>query len=176
MRYAAFLRGINVGKRQAKKAELAAPFEQLGFAAVTTFRASGNVLFDAGSKKPSRKAIEDALADALGFEAAAFLRSATELNAIAARSPFTEKELATSNGKLQVVFLERKPAKGVAKKIRECATHDDLLALDGSELFWLPNLGVGRSELNWKAIEEALGAQTTTVRTMGTVEQIAAKL
>jgi hypothetical protein len=41
------------------------------------------------------------------------------------------------------------------------------------ELFWLPAGGVSDSKLDWKAIERALGA--TTTRTMGTIEQIAAK-
>lgn len=176
MRYAAFLRGINVGKRKATKADLIAPFEGLGFQDVTTFRASGNVLFDAGSAKPARGVIEDALHDALGFEVTTFLRSAKQLDQIARREPFTAKELAASNGKPQVVFLERKPGKKAAQDILGCASDDDLLTLEGTELHWLPNLGVGRTELDWKAIGKALGKGTTTVRTMGTVEQIAQKL
>ena len=41
-RYAAFLRGINVGGHRVKNTELRALFEAMGFADVHTFRASGN--------------------------------------------------------------------------------------------------------------------------------------
>ena len=46
MRYVALLRGINVGGRTlVKMADLKACFEQLGFEGVSTYIASGNVLF-----------------------------------------------------------------------------------------------------------------------------------
>ena len=40
-RYAAFLRGVNLGKRTVKSAELRAAFEELGFSDVKTLLASG---------------------------------------------------------------------------------------------------------------------------------------
>jgi uncharacterized protein (DUF1697 family) len=47
VRYVALLRGINVGGRTlVKMADLKACFEQLGFEGVSTYIASGNVLFD----------------------------------------------------------------------------------------------------------------------------------
>ena len=49
MRYVALLRGINVGGRTlVKMADLKSCFEQLGFADVSTYIASGNVLFESG--------------------------------------------------------------------------------------------------------------------------------
>ena len=49
MRYVALLRGINVGGRTlVKMADLKACFEQLGFDDVSTYIASGNVLFESG--------------------------------------------------------------------------------------------------------------------------------
>lgn len=53
------------------------------------------------------------------------------------------------------------------------ATDEDLLAIEGRELYWLPSGGLLESNLDLKAIEALLGADTR--RTMGTVEQIAAK-
>lgn len=47
MRYAASLRGINVGGRRVTGDELRVPFEQLGLRAVDAFPTSGNVVFDA---------------------------------------------------------------------------------------------------------------------------------
>jgi uncharacterized protein (DUF1697 family) len=49
VRYVALLRGINVGGRTlVKMADLKACFEQLGFDDVSTYIASGNVLFESG--------------------------------------------------------------------------------------------------------------------------------
>jgi uncharacterized protein (DUF1697 family) len=60
------------------------------------------------------------------------------------------------------------------KKTLALATDEDLLAIEGRELYWLPSGGISESGLDLKAIDAALGAGT--MRTMGTVEQIAAKL
>lgn len=45
--YVALLRGINVGLKQVKVAELKKAFEELGFENVETLLASGNVVFEA---------------------------------------------------------------------------------------------------------------------------------
>ena len=60
-RYAAFLRGVNLGKRTVKSAELKAAFEALGFENVKTLLASGNVLFDTKPSKSLKGKIEAGL-------------------------------------------------------------------------------------------------------------------
>ncbi|MGH3552677.1 MAG: DUF1697 domain-containing protein, partial [Mycobacterium sp.] len=45
-RYAAFLRGVNVGGVNLKMADVAAALSDAGFAGVRTILASGNVLLD----------------------------------------------------------------------------------------------------------------------------------
>ena len=57
-RYVAFLRGVNLGKRTVKSAELKAAFEAMGFENVKTLLASGNVLFDARAGKGLKDQIE----------------------------------------------------------------------------------------------------------------------
>lgn len=54
------------------------------------------------------------------------------------------------------------------------ATTDDPLALEGSELYWLPKGGTRDSALDLKSLERLLG--TSTMRTKGTVELIAERL
>ncbi|HEY5815234.1 MAG TPA: DUF1697 domain-containing protein [Solirubrobacterales bacterium] len=49
----------------------------------------------------------------------------------------------------------------------------ELLAIAARELYWLPAGGISESDLDWQAIEAALGP--TTVRTKGTIDQIATK-
>lgn len=171
----AFLGGMNLGGRRIKNEELRSEFEALGFAGVATFRASGNVVFaaDGGSEAALTKTIEAGLGDALGYEVPVFLRSCAEVVEIAAREPFDAKLVAASKGKLQVTFLSKKPATVARKRALALSTDEDRLAIAGRELYWLPSGGISESELDLKAIDAALGSGT--MRTMGTVEQIAAK-
>lgn len=174
-RYVAFLRGMNLGGRRIRNEELRAEFERLGFEGVATFRASGNVVFesDGGSEAKLAARIEAGLGEALGYAVPVFLRGAAEVAAIAAHAPFSPKALAASKGKLQVSLLAKKPSAAARKKVLTLASADDLLAIEGRELFWLPSGGILDSGLDLKAIEAALGPDTR--RTIGTIEQIAAK-
>jgi len=174
-RYVAFLRGMNLGKRRIKNEELRAEFEALGFEDVATFRASGNVVFAATKQSESAltKKIEAGLGEALGYEVPVYLRSCKEVAAIAAGEPFAAKDVAASKGKLQVSMLAKKPTAAARKKVLALAGDEDSLALSGRELYWLPSGGTLESELDLKTIDAALGKGT--MRTMGTVEQIAAK-
>lgn len=175
-RYVAFLRGMNLGNRRIKNPELQAEFEQLGFAEIATFRASGNVVFAVARREARAKLtarIEAGLLDGLGYDVPVYLRSAAEVSAIAAAEPFPAKDLAASKGKLQVTMLRREPTAAARRQALALSDERDRLAIAGSELFWLPSGGVSETELDLKAIEAALGPGTQ--RTMGTIEQIAAK-
>jgi uncharacterized protein (DUF1697 family) len=175
-RYVAFLRGMNLGGRRIKNEELRRHFEQMGFEEVATFRASGNVVFaDPGAEAESKlaKRVEAELDQRLGYDVPVFLRSIEEVAAIAAQEPFDPKAMKKSNGKLQVSLLMKKPTAAQRKKILAFATDQDLLAVAGREIYWLPSGGLLESDLDLKAIEKIVGADTR--RTMGTIEQIAAK-
>jgi uncharacterized protein (DUF1697 family) len=174
-RYVTFLRGMNLGGRRIKNEELRTEFEALGFEDVATFRASGNVIFssDGGGEAALAKAIEAGLGDALGYEVPVFLRGCAEVAQIAAAEPFEARLIEASKGKLQVTFLARKPSAAARGKVDALATGEDRLATAGRELYWLPSGGISESDLDWKPIDAALGS--STMRTMGTVEQIAAK-
>lgn len=175
-RYVAFLRGMNLGGRRIKNEELRRHFEEMGLEEVATFRASGNVIFRVPRREAEGKLarrVEAELGERLGYEVPVFLRSVEEVAAIAAREPFDPKAVAKSKGKLQVSFLGKKPSAAARKKALAAATDEDLLAIEGRELYWLPSGGISESDLDWKPIEAALGPGT--IRTMGTVEQIAAK-
>jgi uncharacterized protein (DUF1697 family) len=175
-RYVAFLRGVNLGQnRRIKNEQLRAVFEQLGFEDVATFRASGNVAFDSrkNGEAALRKRIEAGLEEELGFAVTVFLRSAAEMTAIAASQPFDAEAVDASKGKLQVSLLMKKPSAAARKKALALATEEDLLEVEGRELYWLPSGGMMESELDLKAIEKVVGLDTR--RTMGTIEQIVAK-
>lgn len=108
-RYAAFLRGVNLGKRTVKSAELKAAFEAMGYTEVKTLLASGNVLFDAKPGKTLKSKIEAGLKDAFGFEIGTVLRSADDLRTMVKVDPFGRAE--GDDAKLYVMlFAEPIPA------------------------------------------------------------------
>jgi uncharacterized protein (DUF1697 family) len=173
--YVAFLRGMNLGGRRIKNEELRKEFEALGFGDVGCFRASGNVIFatEEGDEAALTERIEVGLGEALGYQVPVFLRSAAELRALAAHEPFDASALNASRGKLQVALLLRAPSAAARKEALALATDDDRLTIESRELYWLPSGGMSESELDLKALAAVLGP--TTIRTKGTVEQIAAK-
>jgi uncharacterized protein (DUF1697 family) len=169
--HAAFLRGINLGRHhRVSSAELCSAFEEIGLTEVATFRASGNVVF---SGEATRAQIEERLEQSLGYPVAVFVRTAKELWAIAESEPFPPADVDASNGKLQIAMLPAKPAAAAREQVLGMATADDRLAFGPRELYWLPSGGQMETDLGLAEIEKLVGP--TTRRTMGTVEQMAAK-
>jgi uncharacterized protein (DUF1697 family) len=172
MRYAAFLRAVNLGhNRRVTSATLRSLFEEVGAEDVATFRTSGNVVFEAS--RDMVRDLEKHLEKALGHEMAIFLRTEREVKEIAAREPFPAEDVEKSKGKLQVSLLEKKPSAATQRKALTLATEQDRLTFGKRELYWLPSGGTMESELDRKALDKLLGP--TTMRTKGTVEQLAAK-
>jgi uncharacterized protein (DUF1697 family) len=175
-RYIAFLRGVNLGKnRRIANGELKAEFERLGFEQVAPFQTSGNVVFSstAGGEEALRGRIEAGLEESFGHQVTVFLRSTEEVAEIATRCPFDPNAIEASKGKLQVSLLMKKPSAAARRKVVALSTEDDLLAVEGRELYWLPSGGLLDSALDLKAIADAFGLDTR--RTMGTIERIVAK-
>jgi uncharacterized protein (DUF1697 family) len=165
-RHAAFLRAINIGGRRIKGPELCKPFTGMGFAEARSFRASGNVVFDA-PRKPAEARIEAVLEKELGYEVVVFLRSRGELEALAAGQPFAP------GAKYHVMFLKALPSPAIQRDVLALATSEDKLAWGARELFWRPRGRMLESELDLKRVEKLIGLNT--MRTNGTVEQITAK-
>jgi uncharacterized protein (DUF1697 family) len=166
-RYAAFLRAINIGGRRIKGPELCAPFaDPLGFDDVASFRASGNVVFSAGRKPPERR-IEDGLQAALGYEVITFVRGPKEMAELATGQPFEP------GAKYHVMFLKKLPAAAVRSQVLALGSEDDKLAWGARELFWRPRGRMTDAGLDLNAVYRLIGPNT--MRTNGTVEQIAAK-
>ena len=174
--HAAFLRAVNLGAtRKAPSAKLKQIFEGLGFEEVATFRTSGNVVFAAGGGSDAKLQgrIESALEDGLGFEVPIFVRSARELKAIAVHEPFPARAVKASKGKVQVALLDKAPPASAKKRVMSLGSDADRLALNGTELYWLPSGGTQKSGLDMKSIDGALGLNT--LRTQGTIAQLTEK-
>jgi uncharacterized protein (DUF1697 family) len=119
------------------------------------------------TRKPSEARIEEGLDAALGYEVGVFLRTRDEMTTLAGAEPFE------AGAKFHVMFLKRLPSKGAQEEVLAHGTDDDRLAFGPRELFWRPRGRMAESELDLKAVGKLLGLNT--MRTNGTVEQIAAK-
>jgi uncharacterized protein (DUF1697 family) len=174
MRYVAFLRGMNLGRRRITNDELCQHITALGFSGVSAFLASGNVIFDARQSAEDKVArrLEDGLREALDYEVPTFLRTAAEVRKIAAHQAF-DRASGSDGGKLQVAMLARAPTAAARRTVLALSCEADRLALLGRELYWLPRGKLTESELDLRAIEKALGSMT--MRTRRTIERIAAK-
>ncbi len=172
---AAFLRGMNLGKRRLTNLELAVPFEAIGLREVGVFRASGNVVFTAPPEPAADLCarIEAALAETLGYAVPTFLRTAAEVRAIARHQPFPSAAVEASRGKLQVMLLREAPHVEAVEEALALAPAGEQLAFAESELYWLPSGGLLESPLDLKAVARLLGPATQ--RTKGTLEQLASK-
>jgi uncharacterized protein (DUF1697 family) len=86
----ALLRGINVGgKNLVKMDELRAAFEQMGFADVATYIASGNVLFRAPRQQSAKLAarIESELTRRFGIDLRVVLMTEAQLRTVVEEAP-----------------------------------------------------------------------------------------
>lgn len=166
---------MNVGGHRITNEELRKVFAKLGFAEVGTFRASGNVVFtaDGGPDAEIAAHIEAGLDRSLGYAVPTFVRTAQEVCAMAAHEPFAAADVRASAGKLQVAMLAESPGRRARSEALALASDEDRLAFGERELYWLPSGGTLESLLDLKALDRLLGKMT--MRTMGTIEQLADK-
>jgi len=174
-RYIAFLRAINVGGHTVKMDALRGLFEALGFSAVETFIASGNVIFETpgGDPRALEARIAEHLRQSLGYPVVTFLRTSAELARIAAYQPFPPAELAQS-GRVYVGFLPGPPPIERQQKLLDMRTPTDNFHFHAAELYWHSRTGLSESIFSGPLLEKILGLPVT-VRNSTTVGKLAAK-
>ena len=93
-RFVAFLRGINVGGRTVVKEKLTEAFTSLGFQQVSTYKQSGNVVFETETVNlhEIEDKIEDKLRSMLGYEVPVFIRSFPQLKSIIEHDAFKSQD------------------------------------------------------------------------------------
>ena len=129
----AFLRGINLGKRQVKMAELRTCLEEAGFAAVKTVVASGNVRLEAEGKADAIKTkLEKAIEAQFGFKVGVVLRSETELKAMLDKHPFDALDPKADFTRHVLLFDQPLP-KGI--EIEDWPGHTEILRIDPAEIY-----------------------------------------
>jgi len=174
-KYITFLRAINVGGHTVKMDHLREIFESMGFASVETFIASGNVIFESRSKDVDLlvKKIEKGLQESLGFQVATFIRSDSELAAIANYKPFPKSQMDSATA-LNVAFLS-KPLEGKAEKtMMTLRSNIDDFHTHRREVYWLCLKKQSESKFSNAVFEKTLGIKTT-FRGMNTIRKMAEK-
>ncbi len=178
MHYVALLRGINLGKRRVKMDALRAHFEALDFRRVSTFIASGNVLFESSVRSTAKleSQIEQHLAKTLGYSVDTFLRSADEMSAIAAAQPFSRAEMESDINTINVVFLKDTLNPADARRLEAIRSDYDAFRVTGREFYWLTRGRMSASTV-WELPETKLvKLPTSTMRNLNTCQKLAALL
>jgi uncharacterized protein (DUF1697 family) len=174
-RYVAFLRGMNVGGHRVKMEQLRTLFEGLKFSGVSTFIASGNVIFEAPSTDPAglEARIEATLERALGYEVGTYLRTPAELAAVAAFRPFAA-EADVPGHTVHVGFLRHALGEQVGESLLAFRTSYDDFRLRGSELYWLTRGRSSDSAVSWPQVMKVI-ASPLTMRNVTTIRKLVAK-
>ena len=175
--YVAFLRAINVSNRRIKMDRLREAFTTLGFANVSTFIASGNVLFESPelNAAEAEARIEAHLPTALGFPSETFLRSSAEIAELLALRPFPAEDVDTPGHRWHVSFLRSAPGEEVARKVLDFRTERDEFHVQGRELHWLSRGPISDTKVSWTRLGKLL-AMPYTDRNIGMLRQIGSKL
>lgn len=172
MRAVALLRGVNLGRRQLKMAELRAAVESLGHTGVETYLQSGNVVFTpTGRAGPgSGDAISAALHEQVGLHVNVLIRTGTQIAAVVAANPYPVDDPT----KVVVSFLASPADASGARALDLDEFAPETLTVHGAEIYLhLPD-GQARSKLAAAlAKQKTPGSASATTRNWRTVVALA---
>ena len=167
--YVAFLRGVNVGgKNKVPMKELRAVLDGMGYQNVRTYIQSGNILFDADDFDEERVAGEmhAAIQEHFGVSSPVVLRSAPELEAVAAHVPLDASSIEPV--KLHVMLLNKVPAPEDVARLDPDRSPGDTFVVQNREIYvHFPN-GAARTKLGVDYFDRVLGV-TATARNWNTI-------
>jgi uncharacterized protein (DUF1697 family) len=173
-RQVALLRGVNVNGIVIKSADLKALFVELGFGAVRTVLASGNVLFDSDERDAGalRTRIEQALRKRFGYDAWVVLLPQKTVAEMAAGYPF---ERIDEERHPYIVFGS--DAAMLDEVIEKAGTVDlgvERLQRGKGVLYWQAPRGESTDTPVAKLLAKARYKSNTTTRNLRTVEKLLA--
>lgn len=160
--FIALLRAINVtGTGTVPMKELKAACEAARLKQVSTYIASGNIVFSSGKSAAAVKSvIAGILRERFGLSKNhTTIRTPAELAKVIARNPFTDAAADHPNW-LLVNFLDARPPATTARALGAYAG-PERLHLDGAHLYIDYKGGVGRSKVTPAFLEKALQVPST---------------
>ena len=169
-RYAAFLRGVNVGGVNLKMAEVAKAFEDAGFTNVRTILASGNVLLDSRSGVDAvRKKAEKALRDTFGYDAWVLAYPIDAVAVISAKFPF-ERELEGHHS--YVTFVTDDDVLDELAALGKDAGPQEKIERGEGVIYWqVPNTGTLDTTIG-KTMGKKRYKSSTTTRNLRTLDKV----
>jgi uncharacterized protein (DUF1697 family) len=173
MRYVAFLRAVNLGKRAVKMPYLAEVVRGLGHREVWTHINSGNVVFDGdGRRADLEHGIETALEDGLGFEVTTFIRTSGELRRALSAEPF---KLAPGDTYFVTFLKDGLPAPKAAAL--EALSNDfDTLVVKGRDVHWRMRGKSTDTKLTTKSWDDVVGRHRSTSRNVNMLRKLVARI
>ncbi|MFA7762769.1 DUF1697 domain-containing protein [Streptomyces sp. NPDC048723] len=147
-KYAALLRGINVGgNKKVPMAELRALLEGLGHGDVETYLQSGNAVFSSARQDPTALAreLESAIEAHFGFRVACLVLDGAYLHAVAEACPFPAAEL--EGKQLHVTFCSEQPGPERFAALDGAAYLPEEYRIGERVLYLYVPDGLGRSKL-----------------------------
>ncbi|WFE38656.1 DUF1697 domain-containing protein [Micromonospora sp. WMMD998] len=161
-RYAALLRGVNVGTTRLAMADLRRVVADLGHTDVKTYLQSGNVVL---SSPPARaetlaEGIAKRLADELGLRVPVLVRDGGELAAVVAANPYAGRQ--DDPTRVLVTFLSAAPEPARVGELAVPAGEDLEYAVTGREVHLHYRTGnYGRTKFTTAYLEKKLGVVAT---------------
>ena len=174
IKYAAFLRGINVGGHKIiKMEELKRAFESLGFKDVKTLLASGNVIFTAPSASESAlvNKIEKKLEAVFGREIGVLVRKVDELQRLADAEPFAGIKV-TPQTRLYVTFLSEKSKSSLKIPYESPDKNFRITRVTGSEVCSVLTLSPDSRTIDLMSIVGKEFGSNITTRNWNTIDKI----
>lgn len=173
-KYAALLRGINVGgSKKVPMAELRSVMEGLGHGDVQTYLQSGNAVFSSERKDPVALAreLEAAIEARFGFRVPCLVVDGAYLRAVADACPFPAAEL--EGRQLHATFFSTQPGAERFAAIDRAAYLPEEYRLGDRVLYLYAPEGLGRSKLGEALARPAVvkGIDVTT-RNWNTVAKL----
>jgi len=169
MKYAVFLRGVNVGGRTVKSTELKEGFVRAGFKNAQTVLATGNVIIDsAESAENLRGQIEKFLEKEFNFEIRVCVVSAEELAAVIKNYPFENHP----DFHRYVIFSDG-PVGPLDFQLDETL---EAVQPGTGVMYWQVQKGHTLDSDFAKRLAKAASKTFSTTRNLNTLEKIAAKL
>lgn len=169
--WVAFLRGINLGKRQMRMAELKACCEAMGLRGVKTILASGNVRFAAERDDGLKARLESGLEEKFGYPVAAVLRSAAQIEAMVAAQPFADVD-PEADVALHVLLADGELAP--APDLGGLPAHIEVARVDAREIYFIAHrLPNGRYTEGLEQLERVLpNGALVTMRNWNTILRV----
>ena len=173
--FVVFLRGINVGDHTVIKEKLQEIFASLGFENVSTYKQSGNVIFDANSADPEaiNAKVEAKLRDVLGYAVAAFVYTVPQLKKIIESELFKGQD--KEGASFLVTFLASAPNKSSLQlPLTIPKSTAQIISSNGTAVFSVTH-GGGEGGMPNPFLESKLKVKATT-RNMNIIREIVKKI